>query len=71
MIRDLPADPTDRSRMRGERVRVPFAALRRRSIPNLSTSEDGRDAENVLFGSTLSNDRHSGATFDYMIANPP
>ena len=25
-------------------------------------SEDGRDAENVLFGSTLSNDRHSAAS---------
>ncbi len=34
-------------------------------------SEDGRDAETVLFGSTLSNERHAGATFDYMIANPP
>ena len=34
-------------------------------------SKDSRDAENVLFGSTLSNDRHSRATFDYMIANPP
>ena len=34
-------------------------------------SEDGRDAENVLFGSTVSNDRHGGAGFDYMIANPP
>ena len=34
-------------------------------------SEDGRDADNVLFGTTLSNDRHATATFDYMIANPP
>ena len=34
-------------------------------------SEDGRDAENVLFGSTLSNDRHAAAAFDYLIANPP
>ena len=34
-------------------------------------SENGRDAENVLFGSTLSNDRHGGDDFDYMIANPP
>ena len=34
-------------------------------------SEDGRDAENVLLGSTLSNDRHAGAGFDYLIANPP
>jgi type I restriction enzyme M protein len=34
-------------------------------------SEDGRDAENILFGSTLSNDRHAGRSFDYLIANPP
>ena len=33
-------------------------------------SADGRDAEKVLFGSTLSNDRHAD-TFDYLIANPP
>lgn len=31
----------------------------------------GRDADNILFGSTLSNDRHAGHTFDYLIANPP
>ena len=24
-----------------------------------------------MFGSTLSNDRHAGRTFDYLIANPP
>ncbi|MFQ5460895.1 MAG: N-6 DNA methylase, partial [Anaerolineae bacterium] len=34
-------------------------------------SEDGRDAENILFGSTLSDDRHAGRNFDYLIANPP
>ena len=34
-------------------------------------SENGRDAENILFGSTLSNDRHAAGSFDYMIANPP
>ena len=34
-------------------------------------SEDGRDAENILFGSTLSNDRRAAGSFDYMIANPP
>ena len=34
-------------------------------------SGDGRDADNVVFGSTLSNDRHDGTGFDYMIANPP
>ena len=34
-------------------------------------SKDGRDAKKILFGSTLSNDRHTGTGFDYMIANPP
>jgi len=31
----------------------------------------GRDADNIAFGSTLSNDRHAGMSFDYLIANPP
>ena len=31
----------------------------------------GRDADNVTYGSTLSNDRLAGRTFDYLIANPP
>ena len=31
----------------------------------------GRDADNISYGSTLSNDRHAGKSFDYLIANPP
>lgn len=31
----------------------------------------GRDADKIMYGSTLSNDRHAGKTFDYLIANPP
>ena len=31
----------------------------------------GKDADNVVFGTTLSNDRHATSTFDYLIANPP
>jgi hypothetical protein len=34
-------------------------------------SEKGEDAERIAFGSTLSNDRHAGSGFDYLIANPP
>jgi type I restriction enzyme M protein len=34
-------------------------------------STDGRDAENIAFGTTLSNDRHANTQFDYLIANPP
>lgn len=31
----------------------------------------GRDADNIAYGTVLSNDRHAGRTFDYLIANPP
>lgn len=34
-------------------------------------SADGKDAENIAFGSTLSNDTHSGEGFEYQLANPP
>ncbi len=35
-------------------------------------SDDGRDAEHILYGSVLSNDRHADQPgFDYLIANPP
>ena len=32
---------------------------------------DGRDAENIKYGSTLSKDQHSTRRFDYLLANPP
>lgn len=31
----------------------------------------GRDADNIAFGSTLSDDGHAARRFDYLIANPP
>jgi type I restriction enzyme M protein len=34
-------------------------------------SADGRDADNIAFGSTLSHDGHADRTFDYLLANPP
>jgi type I restriction enzyme M protein len=34
-------------------------------------SADGRDAENIAFGSTLARDAHAGRRFDYQLANPP
>ena len=34
-------------------------------------SVDGRDAENIAFASTLSNDIHAKERFDYQLANPP
>jgi type I restriction enzyme M protein len=32
---------------------------------------DGRDADNIAYGSTLSNDGHAKRHFDYLITNPP
>ena len=37
----------------------------------LMTSPEGRDAEQIAFGSTLSNDKHATMRFDYLLANPP
>jgi type I restriction enzyme M protein len=34
-------------------------------------SQDGRDADNIQFGSTLSHDRHADKRFDYLLTNPP
>ncbi len=34
-------------------------------------SRDGRDAEHILFGSTLSQDRHEHEHFHFIFANPP
>ncbi len=37
----------------------------------LMSSTDGRDADNIAFGSVLSRDAFPGRYFDYVIANPP
>ncbi len=34
-------------------------------------SADGKDAENIAFGSSLSHEAHPGERFDYQLANPP
>ncbi len=34
-------------------------------------SRNGRDAEGILFGSTLSRDQHAGKSFNYLLSNPP
>lgn len=34
-------------------------------------SADGKDAENIAFGSTLSHEAHPAERFDYQLANPP
>ncbi len=37
----------------------------------LMKSPKGEDADNIAFGSTLSNDKHANRRFDYLLANPP
>jgi type I restriction enzyme M protein len=37
----------------------------------LMSSPDGSDAENIAFGSTLSEDKHALRQFDYLLTNPP
>lgn len=32
---------------------------------------EGKDADNIAFGTVLADDRHAGRHFDYVIANPP
>jgi len=34
-------------------------------------TEDGKDADRIAFGSTLSKDKHRGERFDFQLANPP
>ncbi|NJL06568.1 MAG: SAM-dependent DNA methyltransferase [Chloroflexaceae bacterium] len=34
-------------------------------------SKDGKDADNIAFGSTLANDQHADEQFHYLLANPP
>ncbi|MDE0443420.1 MAG: class I SAM-dependent DNA methyltransferase [Gammaproteobacteria bacterium] len=64
-----PANPEADIHLFGQEVNPETFAVCKSDL--FMKSQDGRDAEEVLFGSTLSNNRHADATFDYMIANPP
>ena len=61
--------PADFLRSRGTHA---SCAPDRRVTPRLSNGSSCRgDADNITFGSTLSNDRLAQRRFDYLIANPP
>lgn len=64
-----PINPNADVHLFGEEVNPETFAVSKSDL--YMTSADGRDAENIAFGSTLSNDRHEGNSFDYLIANPP
>ncbi|MFW5886857.1 MAG: type I restriction-modification system subunit M, partial [Bacteroidota bacterium] len=40
-------------------------------IADLLIKGEGQEAKNIKFGSTISQDGHSGKTFDFQISNPP
>jgi type I restriction enzyme M protein len=40
-------------------------------IADLLIKGEGEEAKNIVFGSTISEDGHSGKTFDFLISNPP
>jgi len=53
----------------GQEVNPETWAIARSDL--LLTSPEGRDADNIAFGSVLSRDGHSSRRFDYLITNPP
>ncbi len=62
-------NPTARVHLYGQEVNPETFALCKADL--YMKSADGRDAEDIAFGSTLSNDQHPRQRFDYQLANPP
>ena len=62
-------NPQATVRLYGQEVNPETFAVAKSDLYMLS--EDGKDAENIAFGSTLSDDQHRGGRFDYILANPP
>jgi len=53
----------------GQEVNPETYAMAKSDLYMVST--DGKDAEQIKFGSTLKGDLHAKANFDYLLANPP
>lgn len=62
-------NPTAEVHLFGQEVNPETFAIAKADL--FIKSADGRDAENIRYGSTLARDEHAGTPFDYMIANPP
>ena len=62
-------NPAAQVRLFGQEVNPETFAVAKSDLYMLSS--DGKDAENIAFGSTLSDDRHRSQQFDYILANPP
>jgi len=62
-------NPTADVRLYGQEVNPETYAICKSDL--YMKSADGREAEGIEQGSTLSNDRHVGERFHYLITNPP
>jgi type I restriction enzyme M protein len=65
----LESNPTAQVFLYGQEVNKETFAVCKSDL--YMKSKDGRDAENILFGSTLSNDCHPRERFHFLFANPP
>lgn len=64
-----PANPTAEIHLFGQEVNPETWAIAKSDL--FMKDPTGRDADNIAYGSTLSNDLHATKTFDYLITNPP
>ena len=64
-----PVNPAAQIHLRGQEVNPETWAVSKADL--FMKDPTGHDADNISFGSTLSNDRHASLRFDYLIANPP
>jgi len=62
-------NPTAEVHLYGQEVNPETYALCKADL--YMKSADGRQAEDIAFGSTLANDQHARQLFDYQLANPP
>ena len=66
-IREM--NPGATVRLYGQEVNPETFAVAKSDLYMLSS--DAKEAENIAFGNTLSDDHHRGEKFDYILANPP
>lgn len=64
-----PINPTAELHLFGQEVNPETWAVCKSDL--FMKDPTGRDADRIEYGSTLSNDKHRGMGFDYLIANPP
>jgi len=67
--RIMEINPKARVEVFGQEVNPKTYAVTKSDM--LMLGPDGKDADRIRFGSTLSSDQFSGETFHYLIANPP